>query len=342
MTDAPATPLPTRPLGPFAVSAVALGCMNLSHAYGDPPGEAEGGRLLNAALDRGCTLLDTAAIYGTGANERLLGQTVMHRRDEFILASKCVLDMVDGARVLDGRPAAIKRTCEAALKRLGTEVIDLYYLHRLDRNVPIEESVGALAELVREGKIRTIGLSEMSAATIERAHAVHPVTAVQSEFSLAVRNPEVAVLETCARLGIAFVAFSPVARGMLAGALSPAEAYVERDIRRTMPRFLEPALSANLARVERLRPIAAAAGCTLGQLALAWLLARAPHIIALPGTRNIAHLEEDLAAATVTVAPALLAEADALFPPNALDGARYSAAMQAQIDTEFLPGEARA
>ena len=340
MTLAPPTSLPQRPIGPFTVSAIGLGCMNLSHAYDVAPSEAEGAQLLNAALDRGCTLLDTAALYGEGGNERLLGQAVMHRRREFVLASKCVLDMVDGKRVLDGRPARIRQTCEAALRRLRTDVIDLYYLHRLDRDVPIEDSVGALADLVAEGKIRAIGLSEMSAATIERAHAVHPVAAVQSEYSLAVRNPEVGVLAACERLGIALVAFSPLARGMLAGAIAPGERYREGDIRRSMPRFLEPRLSANLALVEALAGIAERAGCTVGQFALAWLLSRSPAIVPLPGTRSIAHLDENLGAATIAPSEALLAEADRLMPANIFQGPRYPAAAQAQIDTETLPGEA--
>ena len=183
--------LPERRIGPFTVSAIGLGCMNLSHAYGVPPTAEEGGRLLNRALDLGVTLLDTAALYGGGANERLLGEAVMHRRGEFVLASKCGLDLHDGKRGLDGSPAAIAATLDRALARLGTDHIDLYYLHRLDRKVPIEESVGALARAQEQGKIGAIGLSEMSAATIERAHAVHPVAAVQSEYSPVVRNPEV-------------------------------------------------------------------------------------------------------------------------------------------------------
>ena len=208
--------LPTRRIGPFQVSAIGLGCMNLSHAYGTKPSEEEAAALLNRALDLGVTFLDTAALYGMGANERLVGKAVMHRRADFTLASKCVLDAVDGKRVLDGRPESIRRTLDAALVRLGTDHIDLYYLHRLDRNVPVEESVGELGRAVEAGKIGAIGLSEMGAATIRRAHAVHPVAAVQSEYSPMVRNPEVAVLDTCRELGIGFVAFSPVARGMLA------------------------------------------------------------------------------------------------------------------------------
>ena len=331
------TNLPTRTIGPFTVSAIGLGCMNLSHAYGEPATEAEGLALLNRALDLGVTLLDTAALYGGGANERLVAQ-VLHRRSEFTLASKCVLDMRDGQRILDGSPDAIAITLDAALGRLGTDHIDLYYLHRLDPNVPIEESVGALVRAKEAGKIGALGLSEMSAATIRRAHAIHPIAAVQSEYSPAVRNPEVAVLDTCCELGIGFVAFSPVARGLLAGSVR-ADDFVAGDIRHTMPRFVEPQLSRNLAVVDAYDRIAAEAGITPAQLALGWLLARAPHIVPIPGTRSIAHLEENVAAATRAIAPDVLAAVDALLPPNALRGARYAAAAQAQIDTELLAGE---
>lgn len=331
------TSLPTRTIGPFTVSAIGLGCMNLSHAYGEPVSEADGIALLHRALDLGVTLLDTAALYGGGANERLVAQ-VLHRRSDFTLASKCVLDQRDGKRILDGSPAAIATSLDAALARLGTDHIDLYYLHRLDPNVPIEESVGALVRAKEAGKIGALGLSEMSAATIRRAHAVHPIAAVQSEYSPAVRNPEVAVLDTCQALGIGFVAFSPVARGLLAGGIR-ADDYVPGDIRRTMPRFVEPLLSRNLAIVDAFDRIAAEGGITPAQLALGWLLARAPHIVPIPGTRSIAHLEENVAAATLTLPDAALAAVDALLPPNALSGPRYAAAAQAQIDTELLPDE---
>ncbi len=282
------------------------------------------------------TLLDTAALYGGGRNERLIGKAVMHRRAEFTLASKCVLDMVGGKRVLDGSPAAIARTLDGALERLGADHIDLYYLHRLDKTVPVEESVGALVRAKEAGKIGAIGLSEMSAATIRRAHAVHPIAAVQTEYSPISRNPEVAVLETCRELGIAFVAFSPVARGLLAGAVLNDE-YLEGDIRRAFPRFVEPQLSRNLLLVQRFEAVAAGAGLMAAQLAIGWGLAKAPHVIALPGTTSIAHLDEDVAARPIS--DELVAAVDAIFPPNALEGARYNAAMQAQIDTELLPDE---
>lgn len=329
-------PLPTRRIGPFTVSQVGLGCMNLSQSYLPLPSEAEGVALLNRALDLGCTFLDTAAIYGDGANERLVAQ-VMHRRAEFTLASKCVMDVRDGERVLDGRPASIAATCDRALQRLGTDVIDLYYMHRLDRAVPIEDSVGALARLVEAGKIRAVGLSEMSAATIRRAHAVHPVAAVQSEYSPCVRNPEVAVLDACRELGIGFVAFSPVARGFLSGAIR-SDDYAPGDMRRALPRFVEPRLSHNMAVMRGFEALAAEAGRTPAQLALGWVLARGDDIVPIPGTRSIAHLEENLA--TVPLDAAELAQVDALFLPGAIAGPRYSPAMQATIDTELLPEEA--
>ena len=312
--------------------------MNLSHAYGEPCSPDEGVRLLNRALDLGVTHLDTAALYGGGENERLIARAVMHRRGEFMLASKCVLDLVDGKRVLDGSPAAITATLDRALQRLGTDHIDLYYLHRLDRRVPVEESVGALVRAREAGKIGAIGLSEMSAATIERAHAVHPIAAVQSEYSPVVRNPEVAVLDTCRRLGIGFVAFSPLARGLLAGAVRDDD-YVPGDIRKAMPRFTAPLLEHNLRSVARFEAVAAEIGCTPAQLALAWVLARGENIVVIPGTRSIAHLEANVAAAALSLDASTMARIDALFEGDAIRGPRYSAAMQAQIDTELLPGE---
>lgn len=330
--------LPVRRVGPFEVSAIGLGCMNLSHAYGQPPGEEEGIRLLNRALDLGVTFLDTAALYGGGRNEMLLGKAVMHRRAEFTLASKCVLDLVDGKRVLDARPEAILATLDRALQRLGTDHIDLYYLHRPDRNVPVEESVGALARAKEAGKIGAIGLSEMSADQLRRAHAVHPIAAMQTEYSPAVRNPEVAVLEECRRLGTGFVAFSPVARGLLSGAVKD-DRFDDRDIRAAMPRFTGDRLRHNLQTVARFDALAAESGRTPAQLSLGWCLARADHVVPIPGTRSIDHLEENVAAATMPLSDDLVTAVDRLFAEHPLSGARYPAAMQRQIGTELLPGE---
>ncbi|AHE52094.1 aldo/keto reductase [Sphingomonas sanxanigenens] len=332
------TTLPTRTIGPLTVSAIGLGCMNLSHAYGVPPSEADGIALLQHALDRGISFFDTAAVYGSGDNERLVGRAIMHRRQYFTLASKCVLHAEDGPRGLDGSPAMIARTLDNALGRLGTDHIDLYYLHRLDRDVPIEESVGALVRAKEAGKIGAIGLSEMSAATIRRAQAVHPIAAVQTEYSPMVRNPEIAVLDACRALGIGFVSFSPVARGMLAGAVRDAD-YAPGDIRAGMPRFTGANLAHNLKTVDAFDALAAEAGITPAQLSIGWVLAQGGDIVPIPGTTSIAHLDEDIAAATIRLAPDLLAAVDALFVPGAIRGPRYNAAMQAWVETETYPDE---
>jgi aryl-alcohol dehydrogenase-like predicted oxidoreductase len=332
------TALPHRPLGALSVSAVSLGCMNLSHGYAPRPDEAAATRLLNDALDRGVTMLDTAALYGFGENERLLGRAVMHRRGEFTLASKCVLDDVDGKRGIDGRPEAIASAVDRSLARLGTDHIDLHYLHRLDPNVPVEDSVGALVRAKEAGKIGAIGLSEMSAATIRRAHAVHPIAAVQSEYSPIVRNVEVAVLATCAELGIGFVAFSPVSRGLLAGAVR-SDDYGAGDLRATLPRFNGDRLRHNLAAVAAFERLAADLGYTPAQLSLAWVLSRGSHVVALPGTTRTGHLAEDVAATGVTLSDETVARIDAIFARGRIVGARYAAAAQSQVDTETLPGE---
>ncbi|ASK89723.1 aldo/keto reductase [Sphingorhabdus sp. SMR4y] len=327
-----------RQIGPFNLSAVVLGCMNLNHAYGIAPPEEEAGKLLNHALDLGVNMLDTAALYGFGKNEPLLAKYVGHRREEYILASKCVLDVYDGERGLNGHPDAIAGTLDRALKRLNTDHIDLYYLHRLDKNVPVEESVGALARAKEAGKIGHIGLSEMSAATIRRAHAEHPVAMIQSEYSPCVRNPEIAVLDLCAELDIGFLAFSPTARGFLADAVHDAD-YEKGDIRSFMPRFVEPDLSHNLKAAARFNALAADIGLPPAQLAIAWVLARRPFIGALPGTRSIAHLEEDIGAAAVTLSAETIATVEEIFSGDAISGPRYSAAMQKHIDTETFADE---
>lgn len=332
------TMLPTRALGPFTVSAIGLGCMNLSHAYLPRPDAADAARLLLHALDAGVTFLDTAALYGFGANEALLGRTVMHRRADFTLASKCVLGGSDGKRGIDGSPEAITRTLEESLRRLNTEHIDLYYMHRLDPAVPVEESVGALARAVEAGKIGAIGLSEMSAATLRRAHAVHRIAAMQTEYSPWTRNPEIAVLDACAELGTGFVAFSPVARGLRAGGIA-AEGVPEGDLRRGMPRFQGDNLARNLNLAARFRAIAEEAGCSMAQLCMAWLLSRRDFIVPIPGTTRIEHLDDLLGTFAKPVAPELLAQVDALFPPDAASGPRYAREAQAQVNTETWPDE---
>lgn len=309
--------------------------MGLSHAYGAPPPPEAGAKVLLRALDLGYMHFDTAAMYGFGANETLIGNTLKGRRREFVLASKCGMTGVDGKRVIDGRPATLKRTCEESLKRLQTDVIDLYYLHRWDKKVPIEDSVGALAELVREGKVRTIGLSEVSAATLRKAHAVHPITAVQSEYSLWTRNPEIAVLDACRELGIAFVAFSPLARGFLTGRLRDVSKLEERDLRRNMPRFQGENWARNLKLLDGFAQIAKECDCSMAQLALAWLLGRDERIIPIPGTTRLDHLEENAGAAHVRLSPQVMARLDALINDKTVSGARYNAATQAEIDTEM-------
>lgn len=329
-------PLPARRLGPFEVSALGLGCMNLSHAYGEPPPASVGEALLRRALDLGVTLFDTAALYGFGANESMVGRVLKPHRAHITLASKCGMTGVEGKRVIDGRPATIKRTCEEALQRLQSDVIDLYYLHRLDPQVPIEDSVGALGELVRVGKVRAIGLSEVSAATLRRAHAVHPVTAVQNEYSLWTREPEIALLAECRRLGVAFVAFSPLARGFLTGKLIEPK-FAPGDIRLAMPRFQPECFTQNLGLMPSYQALAQEAGCTPPQLALAWLLAKGDDIIPIPGTTRIDHLEEDLAAAAVRLDAGLVRRLDALINERTVAGDRYNATNRPEIDTERFP-----
>ncbi|MBI3369225.1 MAG: aldo/keto reductase [Burkholderiales bacterium] len=327
-----------RRIGPFSVSAIGLGCMNLSHAYGTPPSDDDAERLLLSALDAGVTLFDTAALYGFGVNETLVGRVLKPHRQRITLCSKGGLAGVpfaDGVkRVIDGRPEAIRRNCEDSLKRLGTEVIDLYYLHRWDKRVPIEESVGELSRLEEQGKVQSIGLSEVSAATLRRAHAVAPIAAVQTEYSLWTRNAEVAVLDTCREIGAAFVAFSPLARAFLTGALRDVAALEPKDLRRAMPRFTAEHYATNLGLLDEAGRIAQEAGCTLAQLALAWLLTRQAHVIPIPGTRSAAHLAENLGAADVVLAPAAMARLDRLFAPSAISGARYNPSNQVEVDTE--------
>jgi aryl-alcohol dehydrogenase-like predicted oxidoreductase len=327
-----------RKVGPFSVAAIGLGCMNLSHAYGTPPSAEDAARLLLRALDGGVDFFDTAALYGFGANERLFGQALKGHRHRFVLASKCGMAGVDGKRVIDGRPETIKATCEAALQRLQTEVIDLYYLHRRDFNVPIEDSVGALADLVAAGKIRAIGLSEVSAATIQRAHAVHPVSAVQSEYSLWSREAEIAVIDTCRQIGATFVAFSPLARGFLCGELNdPASQLQTGDIRLAMPRFAPDNYARNLALLPACQAIAGEVGCSMAQLALAWILAKQPDMVVIPGTRTIAHLEDNLGAGRVVLGADVVVRLDALINEKTVIGPRYNAATLKEIDTEQFP-----
>ena len=327
----------TRKLGPFTVSTIGLGCMCLSHAYGTPPDAGTAARVLHRALDLGYTHLDSAALYGFGANETLIGNAIKGRRREYVLASKGgMFRNAQGQREIDGRPEMIRKNCEESLQRLQTDVIDLYYLHRWDKRRPIEESIGAVADLVKEGKVTAIGLSEVSAATIRKAHKVHPLTAVQTDYSVWTRNAEVAVLETCRELGIAFVAFSPLARGFLTGELRDASTLPAKDIRLGMPRFQRNHFPANLKLLDGLAPLTRERGCTMGQLALAWVLAQGSHIIPIPGTTSVAHLEENIGATRMTLSRDMQDRLSALITPRTVSGARYAPAVQAEIDTEEL------
>ncbi len=332
----------TRALGPFQVSPIGLGCMNICHAYGNPPPPEQAERLLLAALDAGVNHFDTAALYGFGLSEKIVGKALSAHRSRFTLASKCGMQGVDikgdGAmvRVIDGRPATLRQTCEDALRRLQTDVIDLYYLHRWDKKVPIEDSVGGLSDLVRAGKIRSIGLSEVSASTLRKAHAEHPIAAVQTEYSLWTRNPEIAVLDACRELGTTFVAFSPVARGFLCGKPIDIDKLDAKDIRRGMPRFNADNFPRNLQLLPPYLALAQELGCSPSQLAIAWLLHKAPHIVVIPGTTSIAHLKDDLGAMNVQLSPAHMQRLEALIGQHNVAGSRYNDQSNSEVDTEVF------
>ncbi|HEX7380772.1 MAG TPA: aldo/keto reductase [Nevskiaceae bacterium] len=317
------------------VFPVGLGCMGLTHAYGAPIPPEQAEAVLLGALDLGVTLFDTAALYSFGANEELVGRVLAPHRDEIFLASKCgIFRGPDGKRAIDGRPETLRRTCDESLARLKTDVIDLYYLHRWDKSVPIEDSVGALADMVRAGKVRAIGLSEVSAGTLRKAAAVHPIAAVQSEYSLWSRNAEIAVLAACRELGAAFVAFSPVGRGFLADGIPDIEGLAPRDIRRAMPRFQAESFRRNGELMKPLRALADRKGCSVSQLALAWLLHQGDDIIPIPGTTSLDHLQDNVRAAEIELDQQSASQLSAMFPRDAVTGARYPAARQVEIDTE--------
>ena len=327
----------TRTLGRngLTVSALGLGCMGMSFGYGSSDA-AESRATLERALELGVTLFDTADIYGPHSNEELLGGFLQGRRNQVFLATKfgILLDPSNpDARGVDGRPAYVRSAIDASLQRLRTDHVDLYYQHRIDPAVPIEDTVGAMADLVRAGKVRHLGLSEASADTIRRAHAVHPITAVQSEYSLWTRDPEHdGVLETCRELGIGFVPYSPLGRGFLTGAIQSPDDFDADDWRRTNPRFQGDNFAKNLALVEQVREIAAARGVTPGQLALAWVLARGEDIVPIPGTKRRSYLEENVGALEVALDAGELAALDAAFPPDAAAGPRYAEAMMGLLN----------
>ncbi len=323
--------LGTRTLGTVStgsdltVSALGLGCMGMSEFYGTTD-EKEAALTISRALDLGVNLLDTADMYGPFTNERLVGKAIAGRRDEVMLATKFgnVRDAENPTRRrVDGSPEYVRQACDASLRRLGVDHIDLYYQHRVDKAVPIEDTVGAMAELIQTGKVRRIGLSEASTTTIRRAHAVHPITALQTEYSLWTRHIEAEILPTLRELGIGLVPYSPLGRGFLTGTISSTKSLAADDFRRINPRFTGEALQANLSLVQRVRAIADGKGVTPGQLALAWVLAQGPDVVPIPGTKRVSYLEENVAAAAVQLTGQDIADLEAALPADAVVGERY-------------------
>ena len=317
------------------VSAIGLGCMGMSQGYG-PGDDAESLRTLNRALDIGVNFLDTAAAYGQGANERLLSRVLATRRPDVVLATKCgIIRSADGkSMAVDGSPTEIARSCDQSLERLGVDFIDLFYLHRVDPQVPIQESVGAMATLVRCGKVRYLGLSEAAAATLRRACDVHPIAALQSEYSLWWRTPEAAVLPTCRELGVGFVAFSPLGRGFLSGTVTTTTTLASDDMRHGLPRFQGENLTQNLELVAQLKTMAAGKGCTAPQLALAWLLAQGSDIVPIPGTKRRTYLESNAAAVNIQLSDHERQQLDRMFAPQAVAGDRYPPDLMRWVDQD--------
>lgn len=325
----------TRTLGQgLEVSAIGLGAMGMSQSYGPNPGDRDDMvAVLRSAVEHGVTFYDTAEVYGPYDNEELVGEALQPIRDQVVIATKFGWDIQEGKMVgLDSRPEQIRRVAEASLKRLRTDVIDLFYQHRVDPDVPIEDVAGTVGELIAEGKVKHFGLSEASAATIRAAHAVHPVTALQSEYSLWTRDPEVDVLPTLAELGIGFVPFSPLGKGFLTGTVDTATSFSEGDIRTRVPRFEAENLSANQALVEQVKQLAEAKGATPGQIALAWLLAQQSWIVPIPGTRRTARIQENAASAQVALSADERADLDGLAQRVGVRGDRYNPAGMAMVN----------
>jgi aryl-alcohol dehydrogenase-like predicted oxidoreductase len=324
--------LPSRMLGSsgIAVSAIGLGCMSLSGVYG-ASSDDDGITLIRDALGRGITFLDTSDAYGAGHNETIVGKAIKGRRGEIVLATKFGNVGGRGGKFADGRPEFVMTSCEASLKRLGVEAIDLYYQHRIDPDVPIEDTVGAMARLVQQGKARALGLSEASPKTIRRAQAVHPIAAVQNEFSLLYRNEAEETLRTTRELKIAFVAYSPLGRGLLTGVVEDPNKMVETDARRRHPRFAAENIAANLKLVDRIKAIAAGKDCAPGQLVLAWLLAQGNDIVPIPGTKRTARLHENIGALSVRLSAADLAAIEQAVPAGAVAGLRYPEAQMKSV-----------
>ncbi|WP_327704274.1 aldo/keto reductase [Streptomyces decoyicus] len=315
--------IPTRHLGELVVSAQGLGCMGMSHGYGESD-DAQSVATINRALDLGVSLLDTSDFYGAGHNEELIGRAIAGRRDEVVLATKFgFANRLGEPTAIRGDAAYVREACDASLRRLGVDHIDLYYQHRVDPDIPIEETVGAMAELVAAGKVRHLGLSEASAATLRRAHAVHPIAALQSEWSLWTRDLEQEIAPVCRELGIGLVPFSPLGRGFLTGRYTSVEGLPESDVRRSQPRFADGNLEQNLAIVDRLNALAAEKGVSAGQLALAWVQHRGDDVVPIPGTRREKYLEENLGALAVELTAEELAAIDAAAPAGRIAGTRY-------------------
>ena len=325
----------TRKLGPSGpeVSAIGLGCMGMSAFYGGAD-EAQSTAVIHRALDLGVTLFDTAEMYGPHTNEILLGKALKDRRNQAFIATKFGINYnADRSKLMvDGSPANVRRAIEGSLQRLGVDHVDLYYLHRVDPDTPIEETVGAMAELVTEGKVRFLGLSEASPETLRKAHATHPITALQTEYSLWSREPEDELFAVTRELGIGFVPYSPLGRGFLSGEIRSVDDLAPDDFRRTNPRFMGENFQKNLDRVEAVKAIAADRGVTAAQLALAWVLAQGDDLIPIPGTRRVATLEQNVAAVDLALTPQDLARIDAVFPKGAAVGHRYAEAARAALN----------